>query len=120
MTGFDIYTRASATMYVDTGKNVQDEQFTVRHMNTLLQETLPVENNLREFYGEDLLTSAQVITNLDEVIHYHDEILAGALPYALAALYQQEELDPYQQSIYQLKYEHALRDCKKGIWVTIE
>lgn len=120
MTGFDIYTRASATMFVDTGKSVQDEQFTVRYLNTLLQETLPVENNLREYYGEDKLSSAQVITNLDETINYHDEILAGALPYALAALYQQEELDAFQASVYQSRYEKALSDCKKGIWVNIE
>ena len=116
MTGFDIYTRASATLYIDTGKNVQDEQFTVRFLNILLQETLPVENNLREFYGEDKLASAQVITNLDETIHYHDEILALPMVYGLASLYQQEELDAYQASVYRGQYLQALNDCKKGIW----
>lgn len=120
MTGFEIYKRASATMYVDVGKNIKEEKFTVAYLNTMLQETLPVENNLREFYGEELLAKSQVINTLDDEIHYHDEILAGALPYALAALYQQEELDAYHASVYQQRYERAINDCKKGIWVTIE
>lgn len=119
MTGFDIYTNASATLFIDTGKNVKDEQFTVRFLNILLQESLPYENNLREFNGEDKLTAAPVLTNLDESIPYHDEITRLAFPYGLAALYQQEELDAYQASTYRQQYLMALNDTKKGIWVEV-
>lgn len=120
MTGFEIYTNASATMFIDTGKNVKDEQFTVRFLNILMQETLPYENNLREFKGLEKLTGAPVITTLDESIPYQDEITRLAMPYGLASLYQQEELDAYQASVYRQQYLVALNDLKKGIWEELE
>lgn len=119
MTGFDIYSTAQATMFVDTGKNVADERFTVRHLNTVLQELLPLENNLREAEGMELLPAAPIIQSLDVEIPYRDSITRGCIPYALAALYQQDELDNYQAERYHNLYLMACENAKKGIWVNV-
>lgn len=116
MTGFDIYTNASATMYIDTGKNIAEEKYSVSFLNRILQETLPIENNIREAAGEETLPVAQQITTLDEEITYHDVLTRVAFVYELAALYQQEELDAYNSATYHAQYLQALNEAKRGVW----
>ena len=56
MTGLQIYNMASAMLYEDTGTNIKEERYSVHFLNRLIAEAYPVEQNMREAEGSELLT----------------------------------------------------------------
>jgi len=90
MTAREVYAIAAAFIGDRENDDLDERDFTVPYMNVLLQEALPCENSIRESRGEPVLAQAPYVSNIDNGLIYHDELVRAAFPYGLAWQYHQE------------------------------
>ena len=90
MTVREVYVIAAAFIGDRENDDADERDFSLPYMNVLLQEAFECENSIREAYGETLLPQAPYVSNLDNGLIYHDQLVRAAFPYGLAWQYHQE------------------------------
>lgn len=99
MTVQDAYEKA---LSLDDTTIKQDDSFEphiLNWTNLFLMEMLDNENSIREYHHEPLLGFAPELTSLDDVIPYHDGLVA-ALPYWIASQISKSDKDNVWSSRY--------------------
>lgn len=116
-TAAQIFKMASALIYENVTDDAESKAFTLDFLNIHLQECLDVENSIRRADGETELTEAPFLTaaDLSESIDYHDALTRVALPYACAAHYYAEAMNPAKADEFNAKYEGAKSKAAKLI-----
>jgi hypothetical protein len=110
MTVRELYVIASAFIGDRENDDRDNRDLSIPYMNVLLQEALGTENTIRQRDGEMELEYAQIVTDLDDEITYHDSIVMAALPYGLAWQYHQEAGNLSLASQYRNMYIDALEE----------
>lgn len=90
MTVREVYVIAAAFIGDRENDDTDARDLSVPYMNVLLQEAFECENSIRAVRGETLLPQAPYVSNLDNGLIYHDELVRAAFPYGLAWQYHQE------------------------------
>lgn len=119
MTAQQIFELASSFLYERDGDDADSKHFSLGFLNVLLQEALSVENSIRKHNGQDVLTSAPLLSALSETVPYADAITRVAFPYGLAANFYAEAMNTFQAENYRAKYVAALNEARKYTLDTI-
>ena len=90
MTVRDIYIIAAALVGDHENDDPDELAFAIPYMNILLQEALACENSMRQRDGQELLSAAPIVTDINDEVPFHDVLCRAAIPYGLAWQYQQE------------------------------
>ena len=93
MTVRELYSIASAFIGDRENDDTDARDLSVPYMNVLLQEAFECENSIRAAHGEELLQQAPYVSELDNGVVYHDQLVRAAFPYGLAWQYHQTEGD---------------------------
>jgi len=110
-TGQQIFELASALIYEGVNDDAESKAFTKSFLNIHLQECLAAENSIRRSRGEAELAEAPWITNLTEVIPYHDALTRTALPCACASHYYAEAMNEDRATYFDNLYRLALSNA---------
>ena len=108
MTVREVYAIASAFIGDKENDDTVNRDLTIPYMNVLLQEAFNCENSIRAMHGEPLLQQAPYVSNLDNGLIYHDELVRAAFPYGLAWQYHQTEGDMGLASQYRNMFVEAV------------
>lgn len=112
----DVFKTASALLYENDGDSPDSKRFSPFFLNIFLQEALDTENSIRASAGETMLTAAQYVSGMDDVLTYHDSITRIALPYALASRFYAAEDDERNAERMRNEYRNALKSASKAVW----
>lgn len=85
MTAREIYEIGISYIPELPSDNPDLQRYVVGWVNTFLLETFEVENSIREWAGEELLSTPQIINTIDDEVIYHESLARGAFPYGIAA-----------------------------------
>lgn len=85
MTVNDVYKLGISYIPEVPTDNPDLQNYIVGWVNTMLLETFEVENAIREWAGEELLSDPQNVKSMSDEIIYHDSLVKGAFPYGIAA-----------------------------------
>lgn len=106
MTGKELLHQACALIFEDD--ETSWEKYAPALINTLLAETMEVNNAVRVSKGMELLEEAPKITDLNEPLPFEEELVNPALVYGLTARIIYDEDDLPKLSYFESKYVNAV------------
>ncbi len=113
MKAYDIYKGAVALMFEKPGQDKSFEEMFPQLLSSLLGEALPYENSTRLLRGKEKLTSAPIITSLEDEVDYSEEICRVALPFGVCAYFFQDDGESSSSLMYRERFVNALSDAAR-------
>lgn len=107
---------------LDDTTTAQDNSLEVHALNwtnLFLMEVLPNENSIRDLHDEPKLGFASMLTDLSDVVPYHDELVA-ALPYWIASQIAKSDRDNIWGSRYYDMYYNKINSATPMITKQID
>lgn len=119
MTVRQVYNIALALMAESASDAGDYEEQVIPLVNLMLPELWEINNSIRLAKGEERLEAFAQVSALADVIPYEDIVLAGVLPYGLAAKLALDD-DASKASYFNGEYAEKKRLYSKALWVPVE
>lgn len=95
-------------------------EFVLPVVNTVLSELLNDENALRQRDGEDKLEEAPYLTNMNDKIPYHTEMVRNVMPFGLGLYLYLGDGELEKATYFSTKYDENRRKYSAALYVDIE
>lgn len=114
MTGNEILTLSLSLLGEGATQASDYESYSLSALNIIIAECLDVQNMLNRSKGKEPLTKIPVLSSLDDVLCYDEELIYQALCYGLAAKLILEDSETAKFNYFQSSYNLGLESLKKG------
>jgi hypothetical protein len=110
MTGTELLTYTAGIMGMEYSTlSVYSDTIKLSFINTVLQQTFNLENNVRAHNGTAVLTTRPVLTALSETLTYQDAIVRNVLPNGIAQLIALADDETIRAGFFSQRYEESQR-----------
>lgn len=113
MTVNEIYEIGISYIPESPSDNPDLQKYIVGWVNTMLLESFEVENAIRKWNGEELLSAPQVVKSLSDEVIYHDSLALGAFPYGIAANAFIDDDNDYRSNKFAQYYTRGINAANK-------
>ncbi len=119
MKAYDIYKRTLALLFEREGEDKSFRDNFCALLTSVAAESLPYENSIRESKGEEKLSEAPIISDMEEELPMSGELCMVAIPYGVAAYFSENDGENYNSAVYRERFVNALFDAKKCVFTDI-
>ena len=84
-------------------------------LNTILSQTLGLENVNREYKGLTLLEESQKVTSLSDELTYQDNVLRNVVAFGVAQLFALSDDDTLRSGFFEQRYADGMNQEDKTI-----
>lgn len=120
MTANELFNQVLAVMSENKSNSSGYSEFFVGMTNQVMAELFPMENSYRQSLGLDGLKEVPVITKMEDVIPYQDNIVRNVMVWGIATLLALGDEENMKAGFYDNKYQTNRNQFNRANYVPID
>ncbi len=113
MKAYDIYKKTLTLMFEREGEDKAFRDNFTSLLTSVAAECIPYENSIRRASGRVEMTTAPVVSDMEQELLMSDELCAIAMPYGVASYFCQDDGETLLSQMYRERFLIALANAKK-------
>lgn len=113
MKAYDIYKKTLALMFEREGEDKAFRDNFLAILTSVAAECMTCENSIRKAGGRAELTTAPVISDMEQEVLMSDELCAVAMPFGVASYFCQDDGEADMAKMYRERFVGALVNANK-------